>query len=79
MIDVNAQRAKSALNATSSGQTVQKRSRFGSAFAFNSSAFECPVVIYDLLTCQIANNNNNLCHNCLDGGMYVQSPKLMGI
>ena len=28
---------------------------------------------------QIANNNNNVCYNCLDGGMYVQSPKLMSI
>ena len=28
---------------------------------------------------QNANNNNNLSHNYLDGGMYVQSPKLMGI
>ena len=28
---------------------------------------------------QIANNNNNLSHNCLDGGLYVQSPKLMDI
>ena len=29
--------------------------------------------------CQIANNNSNLSHNYLDGGMYVQSPELMGI
>ena len=28
---------------------------------------------------QIANNKNNLYHNCLDGGMFVQSPNLMGI
>ena len=28
---------------------------------------------------EVANNNNNLSHNCLDGGIYVQSPELMGI
>ena len=48
MIDVNVQRAESARNATSSGQKVRKRSRFGSIFAFNSSALNPPVVIYDL-------------------------------
>ena len=48
MIDVNLQRAESARNATSSGQKVRKRSRFGSIFAFNSSALNPPVVIYDL-------------------------------
>ena len=30
-------------------------------------------------TGQITNNNNNLSHNYMNGGMYVQSPKLMGI
>ena len=28
---------------------------------------------------RLQNNNNNLSHNYLDGGMYVQSPELMGI
>ena len=28
---------------------------------------------------QIANNKNNLYHNCFDGGMYEQSPRLMVI
>ena len=48
MIDANVQRAESARNATSSGQKVRKRSRFGSILAFNSSALNPPVVIYDL-------------------------------
>ena len=32
----------------------------------------------DLLR-QISDRNNNLCRNYLDGGIYVQTPKLMGI
>ena len=53
MIHVNLQRAESACNATSSGQKVRKRSRFGSIFAFNSSALNPPVVIYDLTRLQL--------------------------
>ena len=29
--------------------------------------------------CHIANYYNDLRHNYLDGGMYVQSPELMGM